>query len=277
MAPRVPARRSVGLVAIALGAIVAAGGSVAAATPTPVLPARPARPPHPGPRRPPGLVGQVLSLASGRLTLEMPGPHEQVVDLSTATTYRFGPGYPATVGALRVGETVMVQGPQSNGVIQAHRVTLRLSSVTGRVTAVHRAGSAGSSSGSLTTVSILEANQRTATIVTATPSSLAVGETARGFGWWHADTLTALGLFRVPRHVDGIVTALSADTATVREPNGSVVTVRWTAQTVFRAGPQHAVASTALRVGERINAQGFGQQGALVATRIDMPPAPPPQ
>lgn len=187
------------------------------------------------------------------------------VAVSSSTVYFLSPGWTTSSSTLAVGDQVSVRGSASGQQITAAAVQMHLSGITAKITG---------GSGDATTV--IEPSGRTATLQFTSASNLPVGRLVQAVGKWQDDTLTVQAYRVLPDQVDGTVTALGADGASVQTGPGGVVSVKWSAQTTFAEGPKTSVGASVVVVGAHVHVQGVLSGTTLQATVIDVGPGPLP-
>ena len=214
----------------------------------------------PGPGAVPGLAGTIAGVSASGFSMTVAGATYQV-EVSSSTAYLLAPGWTTTLSALASGDQVAVQGTVSGQQVAATAVTAHIWGITAQVTAV---------SGDAATVT--EPSGRTATLQFGSVPSLSPGHTVQAVGRWAGDALTVRAWRVLPDRVDGTVTALGTNSATLQTGAGSTVEVTWSSATTFAAGPKTTASASAVTVGSRVHAEGTLSGDTLQATLIGIGP-----
>jgi hypothetical protein len=250
----------------------ASGTSTAAASPQPSPPGPPRGDPgrggprgaRPGPAPVPTLAGSVVSVGASGFSLTVAGATYQVA-VSSSTAYSLAPDWSTALGTLASGDQVAVRGTVSGQTVSATSVAIHAWGVAGQVTQI---------SGNLATV--VEPSGRTATLQFAAAPELTAGRTVQAVGRWTGDTLAVRAWRVVPDRVDGTVTAVGSDSASVATGDGATATVVWSSQTTFQATPGQTANAAEVAVGTHLHAEGTLSGDTLEATLIVVAPRPRP-
>ncbi len=218
-------------------------------------------PPAPGPA--PGILGTVVAVGSSGFTMTAAGSTYRV-EAGSSTVYILAPGWTTTSLTVVAGDQVSVQGSVSGAQITARTVSVHGWGITARITDV--SGDAAA---------VVEPSGRTAVLRFDSAPGLAVGRTVQAVGTWQGDALTVRAYRIPPDQIEGTVTALGTDHATVQTGAGTSVTVAWSAKTMFAEGPKATAGASAVVVGAHMHAQGVLSGSTLQATLVDVGPVAP--
>ena len=265
----------------------------------------------------PPLTGVITAINGGVLTLQRQGPGGSgtlTVDTTSATAFRGGPGAKSstlTLGALRVGERVMVRGTLSGSTVSATALAVQpagpgrgqgpagrhpggpgpgllhgvITAINGGVLTLQRQGPGGSGTLTVdTTSATVFRGGPGAKSSTLTLGALRVGERVMVRGTLSGSTVsaTAVAVQPVPP-LAGVITAINGGVLTLQRqgPGGSgTLTVDTTSATAFRSGPgvkASALTLAQLHTGERVMVRGTLSGSTVGASVVSVQPGGPPR
>jgi hypothetical protein len=207
------------------------------------------------------LAGKVTSVAGNLITITGPQGFARTIQVSDSTSYTMG-GAPASLTDVTVGSDIYAVGT-----IDTNQTTLDASAVTiksspGHAESIHGLVTAASlssftlnrSNGTTTTFTITDTTTFTEGSTVLTAAALEVGDSANVDVNSLAPT-TALSVNILLAQLSGPVTAVSANTITIRGGKGFARTINVTDSTTYtQAGAPATLAN--VTVGEFITAQG---------------------
>jgi hypothetical protein len=197
---------------------------------------------------------------------------------TTAATVITKDGQTITVGALKVGDEIRFrQTRAADGSYTIESITVPTPVAGGEVTAVGAGTITVKGRGGATRViTVTGSTVYKLGSAAGTKADVAVGSKISAQGTVDDDTFTAITVLIAPPSLDGVVTAKTADTITVKRGDGTTGIIHVSADTKYAIKGNQAAKLADIAVGARVNAVGRQRaDGSLDAAAVRAHPVKP--
>ena len=211
----------------------------------------------------------IEAINGSSLSLETANGWTRTIDASGATITKGG----ATIGVgdLNVGDRIGLRERRNDdGSFTVTGIVVVLPRVVGTITEVgDTTFTVRQRDGTTKTVTVNGATTYTLRREAGSKADLAVGAKVEAVGTESDSTFTASAVHIVPSTVGGVVTAKTADSITIRRPDGTLDTIHVDSSTEFHAADGSAASLSDVAVDARIAAEGTANDdGSLDATDV---------